>query len=57
MHRNQGIGKAFFGELALIAQEKVKNLWNDTSANADEEQNCARIDWAVLNVGSFLHMR
>ncbi|KAF8490042.1 acyl-CoA N-acyltransferase [Gautieria morchelliformis] len=30
--RNQGIGKAMFGELAHIAQQK----------------NCARLDWAVL---------
>ncbi|KAL5481073.1 ATS1 [Sanghuangporus weigelae] len=30
--RNKGVGKAFFAELAKIAQEK----------------NCARMDWAVL---------
>lgn len=30
-HRNKGIGKAFFKELAVVAQEKVKHLtsfWN-----------------------------
>ncbi|KAF8586637.1 acyl-CoA N-acyltransferase, partial [Ramaria rubella] len=31
-HRNQGIGKALFGELAHIAQQK----------------DCARMDWSVL---------
>jgi len=31
-HRNKGVGKAFFGELGKIAQEK----------------ECARLDWAVL---------
>jgi len=31
-HRSKGVGKAFFGELGKIAQEK----------------ECARLDWAVL---------
>jgi len=31
-HRNKGVGKAFFGELGKIAQEK----------------DCARLDWSVL---------
>ncbi|KAF8814785.1 acyl-CoA N-acyltransferase [Phlegmacium glaucopus] len=31
-HRSLGVGKAFFGQLGKIAQEK----------------NCARLDWAVL---------
>lgn len=33
-HRNAGMGKAMFGHLAKIAQEN----------------NCARLDWAVLKV-------
>lgn len=58
-HRNQGVGKAFFGELAHIAQQKVNTLSTHAQANANVEQDCARMDWSVLKVSklSFLHKR
>jgi hypothetical protein len=54
--RGTGVGKALFGELGKIAQERVSPSEHEhrprsgRSPHTVVSQNCARIDWSVLKV-------
>lgn len=65
--RGKGVGKAFFAELGKIAKEKVSDasisilyflsalLLNEyTTYIMSHTQNCARMDWSVLDVSGGL---